>query len=323
MTSTLRIAFMGTPDFSVPALRALLDGPHQVVCVYTRPPRPKGRGQQVQPSPVQAEAELRGIPVFTPKSLRRDADARKAFAAHKLDIAIVAAYGLLLPPQVLAAPKYGCLNIHASLLPRWRGASPIQHAIWKGDAQSGVSLMQMDEGLDTGPVIDMRDVEIGPRATAPELHDALASLGAAMTVEALDRLAAEKKRLDSVPQIDELALYAPLLTKDDGRVNWRQTAAEIDRQARALNPWPGVWTTAGDKRLKILAVEPLPGRAGAGEAPGKIVDRQGLVACGENTALRLVLVQPENAKPMDAASAINGGYIAVGGIFSTFPANES
>jgi len=304
----LRIAFMGTPDFAVPVLEALIDSPHEVVCVYTQPPRPKGRGQKVQPSPVHDIADKHGIPVFTPKTLKRDEGARAAFVAHTVDVAVVAAYGLILPTDVLTAPKHGCLNVHASLLPRWRGASPIQHAIWSGDIESGISIMQMEEGLDTGPVIATRAVAIHPATTAQSLHDELAALGAVLTIEVLERLGRHKK-LAARKQDDNAATYAPLLKKDDGRVDWRKSATEIDRQIRALNPWPGVWTmTADDKRLKIIAAGKIDEIFT--EPPGTLVDRLGHVACGDDTCIRLATVQPENAKAMDIASAINGGYLA-------------
>ena len=304
----LRIAFMGTPDFAVPVLEALIDSPHEIVCVYTQPPRPKGRGQKVQPSPVHDVADRHGIPVFTPKSLKRDEASRVAFVGHAVDVAVVAAYGLILPPDVLAAPKHGCLNVHASLLPRWRGASPIQHAIRSGDTESGISIMQMEEGLDTGPVIATRAVAIHPTTTAQSLHDELAALGAVLTVEVLERLGRHKK-LAAKKQDDNAATYAPLLTKDDGRVDWRKSADEIDRQIRALNPWPGVWTmTTDDKRLKIIVAGKIDEIFT--EPPGTLVDRLGHVACGDDSCIRLVTVQPENAKAMDIASAINGGYLA-------------
>jgi methionyl-tRNA formyltransferase len=306
--NSLRIIFMGTPDFAVPALKELIDSPHEVVAVYTQPPRPKGRGQKVQPSPVHEAADAHNIPVFTPKSLRKDEAARVAFAAHTADVAVVAAYGLLLPLEVLKAPKYGCLNVHASLLPRWRGASPIQHAIWAGDAESGISIMQMEEGLDTGPVLAKRVVPIRPETTAQSLHDELAGLGAALMLEVLERIAAGKK-LTPEKQDDSTATYAPLLTKEHGRIDWRQTAAEIDRQIRALNPWPGVWTmTADDKRLKIIGAELVDETFT--EPPGTITDRLGHVACGGDTCIRLKMIQPENAKAMDVISAFNGGYLA-------------
>jgi methionyl-tRNA formyltransferase len=299
---------MGTPDFAVPALQELIDSRHDVVAVYTQPPRPKGRGQKVQPSPIHEVAEARNIPVFTPKSLRKDEAARMEFAAHTADVAVVAAYGLLLPLEVLKAPKYGCLNVHASLLPRWRGASPIQHAIWTGDAESGISIMQMEEGLDTGPVIARRAVPIRAETTAQSLHDELAALGAALMLEVLERIAAGKT-LAPEKQDDNAATYAPMLTKDSGRIDWRQTAVEIDRQIRALNPWPGVWTmTAEDKRLKIMGAELVDETFT--EPPGTLADRLGHVACGGDTCVRLKTVQPENAKTMDIVSAFNGGYLA-------------
>ncbi|HEY8191733.1 MAG TPA: methionyl-tRNA formyltransferase, partial [Alphaproteobacteria bacterium] len=274
----MKVVFMGTPGFSVPALRALIDGPHDVIAVYSQPPRPKGRGQQVQPSPVHETAAAANIPVVTPKSLRRDDAAQAQFIALDADVAVVAAYGLLLPPGVLAAPRHGCLNIHASLLPRWRGASPIQHAIWKGDAATGISIMQMDEGLDTGAVVAMREIPITTESTAPSLHDELAALGATMITETLARLSTDG-RLDAKPQPETGVTYAPLLTKEDGRVNWSQSAHEIDRQIRALNPWPGVWAqTAAGNRFKILAAERTDEIFSA--SPGTLTDAAGCVSCG-------------------------------------------
>lgn len=307
----LRIVFMGTPDFSVPALQALIDSPHEVIAVYSQPPRPKGRGHQVQKSPVHMLAKQNNIPVLTPKSLRKDADAVAAFAALNADVAAVAAYGLLLPPAVLKAPRFGCLNIHASLLPRWRGASPIQSAILHGDDKSGVAIMQMEEGLDTGPVIAVDEVPITQATTASGLHDELSVMGARLIAEVMDRLAETGARLPAAPQDDEAATYAPLLTKQDGRVDWTQDAAVIDRKIRALTPWPGVWTTTQqDKRIKIL--EAVMATEKFGKPPGIMVDRAGHVACGADTGLQLLRVQPENAKPMDVVSAVNGGYLKKG-----------
>ena len=304
----LRVVFMGTPEFSVPALRMIADHGFDVVAVYSQPPRPKGRGQQVQKSPVHEAADARGIPVYTPLSLKKDADAQAAFAAHNADIAVVAAYGLILPQAVLDAPRYGCLNIHASLLPRWRGASPIQHAIWHGDAQSGVGIMQMEAGLDTGAVIAERAVPIRDTTTAQSLHDELSALGAVLMLEILKKTQ-DHGQQSAAPQDDTHVTYAGLLTKDDGRVDWTRSAVEIDRQIRALTPWPGVWTTIAGKRLKIIAA--VPGEAATG-APGTIMDRNGIVVCGDGRSMRLVTVQPENAKAMDVAAAINGKYINVG-----------
>ena len=331
MPQKFRIAFMGTPEFAVPALRALHESGHEIVCVYTQPPRPKGRGQQEQISPVHACAQSLNIPVFYPASLK-NLEEKTKFATLKLDLAVVAAYGLILPKAVLDAPKYGCVNIHASLLPRWRGASPIQRAIWAGDAESGVSLMQMDVGLDTGPVIAERSIKITARMTTPQLHGELSTLGAAMITPMLNDLAAHGK-LKTTPQNDAEAVYASLLKKDDGRVNWNENAAAIDRQIRALNPWPGVWTEFEGARIKILEaiIPPHPTSTsvadaqqvsvslpplGGGQGGGAILDRHGHVICGEKTILQILKIQPPNGKPMDFVSAINGGYIAVGKAFS-------
>lgn len=309
----MKIVFMGTPDFAVPALEMLIDAGHEIVAVYTRPPRPKGRGQHVQPSPVHFVAEHHKIPVYTPKSLKKDESAQMMFAAHHANVAVVAAYGLILPKAVLDAPECGCLNIHASLLPRWRGASPIQHAIWKGDRKSGISIMQMDEGLDTGAVIAMREVAIRPETTAQSLHDELAALGGVMIVDILQKLATNGE-LAATPQDDSKSTYASMLTKESGKVNWAQTAHDIDCQIRALTPWPGVWTvTADGRRFKILAAEPHDETFT--EAPGTIVDRAGHVACGGDTVLRILKIQPDNAKAMDVVSAINGGYLEPDGQF--------
>lgn len=301
---SLRIAFMGTPDFSVPALNALHKGPHEVVCVYSQPPRPKGRGHKVQPSPIHMYADEHGIPVFHPKSLKKPPE-HEEFAAHNLDVAIVAAYGLILPKAVLDAPKYGCINIHASLLPRWRGASPIQRAIWEGDSESGVTLMQMDEGLDTGPEISKQNIEITQDTTAQSLHDALSSLGGTMITDAIEQLA-QNGALSSTPQDDNQTTYAPLLTKEDGHIDWNQTAQQIDRQIRALNPWPGTYTN--NFKIKDAALSNQ-----TTDAPiGTILDKKGHIACGQGTVLQIKSLQPAGKKPMDFASALNGGYVTIG-----------
>ncbi len=311
MTGTviLKIIFMGTPDFAVPALEALAADGHDIAAVYTQPPRPKGRGRQVQRSPVHDAADRRGLIVHTPVSLKKDPRAQEEFAALKADIAVVAAYGLILPQAVLDAPVHGCLNIHASLLPRWRGASPIQHAIWAGDAESGITVMRMEAGLDTGPMLSKQAVAIDGGTTARALHDALSALGGTMIAETLRRLAAGVT-LDGEPQDPALATYAPLLHKEDGRIGWEKPAALIGRQLRAFNPWPGVWTETEDgRRLKVLDAEAVQGSF-TGE-PGTVADKDGHVVCGGG-ALRLILVQPENAKPMDIAAAVNGRYILPG-----------
>ncbi len=321
MGEKLRIAFMGTPDFAAQALRALCDSHHDIVCVYSQPPRPKGRGHKVQKSPVHELAETHGIPVFTPKSLK-DTDAQEQFAAHKADIAIVAAYGLLLPLEILNAPKHGCLNIHGSLLPRWRGASPIQRAIWEGDEASGITIMQMDKGLDTGDMIAKSEIALGADMTAAMLHDALADMGADLMSDVLARLVADGS-LSAEKQDDALATYAHLLKKSDGVVDWEQGALQIDKQIRALNPWPGVWAEIQGKRFKILSADladvDYPNYAGAfcaeGLLPGAVLNKDGLMLCGLKTVLKLTKIQPEGKKAMDFASALNGGYIDAEKIF--------
>ena len=303
----LRVIFMGTPAFAVPALGALLKSGHEVIAVYSQPPRPKGRGQQVQKSPVQECAEAANVPVFNPLSFKKDPAAVEQFAAHKADIAIVAAYGLILPTSILEAPKFGCLNIHASLLPRWRGASPIQHAIWYGDAETGVTIMQMDKGLDTGGMIEKASVQIMPDTTTTSLHDQLSLLGGGMVTGILDRLA-KGESVIAEPQDEALTVYAPLLKKEDGKIDWSKSAAAIDAQVRALNPWPGTYTlSAKGARLKVLAGEPV---AGSGSA-AMVLGRDGLVACGQG-GYKITSIQPDNARPMDAASAVNGGYLVPG-----------
>ncbi len=308
----LKIAYMGTPDFAVPALKAINDSIHDVMCVYTQPPRPKGRGKKVQPSPVHAYAEEHWIPVRTPETLKKNEAALAEFEALRADLAIVAAYGLILPKRILDAPKYGCLNIHASILPRWRGASPIQHAIWKGDEESGISIMQMDEGLDTGNVITDLMIPLEDDTTAESLHDELADISADMIVGVIDMIADIQERPHSNPQIEELSTYAPLLKKEDGKIDWNKSAQDIDRQIRALNPWPGVYTSAQEKRLKIKSAKPSD--ATTDKSPGTILDDDGNTACGEGTVLTLNTVQPDSAKPMDIKSAINGHYVGIGDI---------
>lgn len=307
---------MGTPDFAVPALEKLIGGPHKIIATYSQPPRPKGRGHQVQNSPVHEVAARHDIPVFTPRSLKRDEQARKEFLMLNADVAVVAAYGLILPKDILEGPRFGCLNIHGSLLPRWRGASPIQHAIWKGDQESGNCIMKMEEGLDTGPVILRRAVPIRPQTNAVSLYAELAALGALMIDDVIDQVAGEQALPLLTPQNDAYATYAPMLKKEDGLINWNQTAQEIDCQIRALNPWPGVFTFNGrGHRLKVLEATPSDTQNAA--SPGTVLDRQGNVSCGQASVLKLVKVQPDNAKPMDWAAALNGHYVVEGMILGT------
>ncbi len=301
----MRLVFMGTPDFAVPALDALIAAGHDIVCVYSQPPRPAGRGQKERPSPVHAFAAGRGIEVRTPASLK-DAAAQAEFAALDSDVAVVAAYGLILPKAILDAPERGCLNIHASLLPRWRGAAPIQRALLAGDAETGVTIMQMDEGLDTGGMIRTGAVPIGPDTTASDLHDALAALGAKFVVEVLAAgdWAAE-------PQPESGATYAAKLGRDEGRIDWTASAAEIERKVRALNPWPGVWCEFDGDRLRVLAAS-LADRTGT---PGEVIAEPLVVACGEG-ALALETVQRAGRSAMAAADFVRGTSVPVGTVLS-------
>ena len=296
----LRLVFMGTPDFAMPTLEAVLAAGHTILAVYTQPPRPSGRGHRPQPSPVQRMAEARGLTVRAPKTLR-DPEAQQAFAALRADAAVVVAYGLILPAPILRATRLGCYNLHASLLPRWRGAAPIQRAILSGDAESGICVMQMDEGLDTGPVLVEQRVAIGPRMTAPELHDALAGAGAARMVEALasvERGAARPK-----PQPSAGVTYARKIEKDEGRIDWRRPAIELDRLVRALGAAPGVWFQHGGERIKVLVAEPL---SDGGAEPGTVLDDHLTVACGTG-ALRLLRLQ-RSGKAATDADAFGRGY---------------
>jgi len=293
---------MGTPDFSVPALHNLADGPHDVVCVYTQPPRPKGRGHQVQPSPVHLAAGEHGIEVRTPHNFKGEKDLMD-FMGLDLDVAVVAAYGLILPQAVLDAPQYGCLNIHASLLPRWRGAAPIQRAILEGDSETGITIMQMEAGLDTGPMIARRAVPIRSESTAQSIHDELSALGSAMIEDVLDDLAAHKS-LSYEIQDDDQATYASKITKQHGRIDWTSGADRIDRQIRALNPWPGTWCD-GFKILEASLTEQK-----TDQPPGILIDKSGHVSCGHGTILQLHKIQPQNKKPMDITAAINGNYLS-------------
>lgn len=304
----LKVVFMGTPDFAVAALDAIVAAGHEVVAVYSQPPRPAGRGHKLQPSPVQKRAVELGLPVRHPLSLKKDAGARADFIALNADVAVVAAYGLILPQDVLDAPTYGCINIHASLLPRWRGAAPIQRAILAGDTQSGVCIMQMEAGLDTGPVLMQGDTAITDRTTAQSLHDDLAAIGAGLIVGAL----ADIQNLKPVTQPEEGVTYAHMLSKDDGRIDWTQSAMAIERQMRALTPWPGVWTRHDGARLKIIAAE-VSDTHGKKGTPGEIIDRHCIIACGDGS-LKLTTVQPENRKPMDGLSYMNGTHTSIGDV---------
>jgi methionyl-tRNA formyltransferase len=294
---------MGSPDFAVPALRALVAAGHDVAAVYCQPPRPAGRGQALRRCPVHVAADALGLDVRTPARLRRDTDAHAAFAALDLHAAVVAAYGLILPPPMLDAPRRGCLNIHASLLPRWRGAAPIQAAILAGDAQSGITIMRMDEGLDTGPMLLTEAVPIGPRTTAATLHDALAAVGARLVLRALD------EDPPPHPQPAEGATYAPKLAREDGLIDWTRDAAFIERQVRALNPWPGTFSPWAGTTLKVLDCA----LAEAAGEPGTVLDNQLTVACGTG-AVRLLRVQAPGGAAMAVADFLRGHPVPAGAV---------
>lgn len=302
----MRLAFMGSPDFAVPALRSLREAGHEIAAVYCQPARPAGRGQAVRRCPVHVAADLLGLPVRTPPRLRTAPEEWAAFAALDLDVAVVAAYGLILPKPMLDAPRRGCLNIHASLLPRWRGAAPIQAAILAGDSETGITIMQMDAGLDTGPMLLREAVPIGPTTTTATLHDSLAVMGARLIVTALATPA------EPVPQPAEGASYAAKLSRDDGRIDWTQDAAAIERQVRAFDPWPGTFSTLDGAALKIIAAEVAHGSG----SPGTILDDRLLVACGAG-ALRLTRVQLSGRAAMEAAAFLRGHRISTGARLGT------
>ena len=305
---TYRIAFMGTPDFAVPALVALIGAGHEVACVYTQPPRPAGRGKMARVTPVHAFAAMNDIDVHHPASLRDMAE-QAAFAALDLDLAVVAAYGLILPKPVLEAPRHGCLNVHASLLPRWRGAAPIQRAILAGDAESGVTIMRMAEGLDTGPMLMRESVAIGTDTDAGELHDELAALGARMIVEALDRM--EAGALSETPQPEAGVTYAAKIEKAETRIDWSRPAAELERQVRAFSPTPGAWFELDGQRVKVLAAAVAEGDA----APGIVLDDRLAVACGAG-ALRVQGLQYAGKAAMAAESFLRGRPVPRGTVLA-------
>jgi methionyl-tRNA formyltransferase len=293
----MRLAFMGTPDFAVPTLTELIGQGHDIAAVYTQPARPKGRGLSSDPSPVEKLARTHGLEVRTPATLK-DASAQAEFAALNLDAAIVVAYGLLLPKPILDAPKRGCFNLHGSLLPRWRGAAPIQRAIMAGDAEIGVMVMRMEEGLDTGPVLMTERTPIG-RKTYGELHDELSRLGADLMVRALGAM--ERGNVAEHPQPEAGVTYAKKILKEEARIAWTKSALEIDCLIRGLSPIPGAWCEAKDERLKVLYAEPGFGKG----VPGDILDDQLTVACGDG-ALKLTRLQRAGGRVMSAEELLRG-----------------
>lgn len=296
----MRVVFMGSPEFSVPVLDALVEAGHEIAAVYCQPPRPAGRGKKDRPTPVQARAEDLGLPVRHPASLK-DVREQEGFAALGADIAVVVAYGLILPQAVLDAPEHGCLNIHASLLPRWRGAAPIHRAIMAGDAETGVCIMQMEAGLDTGPVLLREATSIGPEVTTGQLHDRLSEMGARLIVEALSRL----DNLTPEPQPEAGVTYAAKIEKSETRVDWGWRGAEVDRHIRGLSPFPGAWCEAGDVRIKLLASREVRGAKPACGAPGEVLDDALRVACGRG-AVQLLRLQRAGAKAQDAPEFLRG-----------------
>tara|TARA_B100000678_G_scaffold147897_1_gene123436 strand:+ start:962 stop:1867 length:906 start_codon:yes stop_codon:yes gene_type:complete len=297
----MRIVFMGTPDFAVPTLEALVHAAHDVVCVYTQPPRKAGRGKKLQPTPVHAAAERLGIEVRHPASLKPQEE-KDAFAALEADVGVVAAYGLILPQAVLDAPEHGCLNVHASILPRWRGAAPIQRAILAGDTGTGVTIMQMEAGLDTGPMLATVRTPID-RKTAGELTDELARKGAQLMVGTLRDLAIHIP----LAQDDAEATHAPKIDKAEARLDWTQDAVQVERQVRAFTPWPGAFFEHEDTRVKVLAAQIAEGSGN----PGTVLDDALTVACGSGT-LRLTRVQRAGKPAMDTADFQRGRAIAQG-----------
>ncbi len=293
---------MGTPDFAVPVLSEIIAAGHDVVAVYSQPPRPAGRGMAERKSPVHVFAEAAAIPVLTPVSLR-SAEAQQAFAAHRADVAVVVAYGLILPKPILDAPSHGCLNLHGSALPRWRGAAPIQRAIMAGDTETAVMVMQMEEGLDTGPVCLAERVPIGPDMTAGELHDELSQRGASLMVRALAAL--ERGSLGKTPQPADGVTYAAKIDKAEAQLDFSRPARELHNLIRGLSPFPGAWFELGAgsrrERIKVLRAALADGGGRAGE----LIDDQLTIACGSG-ALRLVEVQRAGRKPMQAAAFLRG-----------------
>ena len=305
---SLRVVFMGTPDFAVPTLSEIIGHGHDVCAVYTRAPAAAGRGMDLRPSPVHRLADRFGIPVLTPKTLRTE-EAAETFRAHRADVAVVVAYGMILPKPILEAPALGCLNLHASLLPRWRGAAPIQRAIMAGDRETGVAVMRMEEGLDTGPVGMIERVEIGPDTNAGELHDRLMALGADLMVRALAALSRGAREFTT--QAPEGVTYAQKITNAEARIDWTLSAQAVHDHVRGLSPFPGAFFEAdfgkGPERVKVLKTALVA----ASGAPGHLLDAEGTVGCGEG-AVRLITVQRAGRGPLPAAEFLRGARLASG-----------
>jgi methionyl-tRNA formyltransferase len=296
----MRVIFMGTPDFSVPVLQALVDAGHEVTAVFCQPPRPAGRGKKDRPSPVQLRAEALGLVVRYPASLK-SAEAQAEFTAFGADVAVVVAYGLILPQPILDAPRYGCLNIHASLLPRWRGAAPIHRAIMAGDAQTGICIIQMDAGLDTGPVLLREATDITPTETTGTLHDRLSAMGAALVVQAL----ADLPKLSPQTQSQDGVTYAAKIDKAEARVDWTQSAVVVDQLIRGLSPFPGAWCAVSGERIKLLGSRVVAGDGQPGQVLGGFV-----IACGTG-AVEITYAQRSGKKAMPAGEVLKGLVLGV------------
>jgi methionyl-tRNA formyltransferase len=300
----LRLVFMGTPEFAVPTLSAIVAGGHEIAAVYTRAPKPAGRGMELMPSPIEREAHRLGLPVLTPKTLRSE-NVQAAFRSHEADAAVAVAFGLILPLPILTGVPHGCFNLHASLLPRWRGAAPINRAIMAGDAETGVMVMRMEEGLDTGPVALAERVPIGADMTAGELHDALAPLGADLMVRALAAL--ERGSLILTPQPEAGVTYAAKIEKSETGIDWSQSWKQVHDHCRGLSPFPGAWFESGGTRIRVLRTT----RGKGAGVPGTVLDDRLTIACGEG-AVRVVKVQRAGRQPMKAEEFLRGTRLAPG-----------
>lgn len=310
-SNKLRIAFMGSPDFAVPSLRALVEAGDEVVCVYAQPPRPAGRGQKERLTPVDEAAIELGIEVRKPRSLRNPEE-QERFSALDLDLAVVAAYGLILPREILAAPRLGCINVHASLLPRWRGAAPIQRAILAGDAEAGVTIMQMDEGLDTGDMLLSRAVPITAETTGQSLHDTLSLLGAELIVPAVEALAAGT--LVGTPQPEDGVTYAKKLERDEGRLDFSRSAIELERLVRAFDPWPGAYFEHDGTRIKVLSAQAFD-IGPVSNIPGTVLDPELTISCADG-AFRPTRVQRPGKGPMETGAFLRGFPVPPGTVLA-------
>jgi methionyl-tRNA formyltransferase len=304
----MKIVFMGTPDFSVPALQCLHESGHHIVCVYTQPPRPAGRGKKERQSPVQAKASALGLEVRHPASLKSH-DTQAEFTALNADVAVVVAYGLLLPQKILHAPKFGCLNVHASLLPRWRGAAPIHRAIMAGDTQTGISIMQMEKGFDTGPILMLEATDIKPDETTASLHGRLSDMGAQLIDKALENIS----DLPVKTQVLDGVTYAAKIDKSEARIDWNQTAETVDRQIRGLSPFPGAWTLHDGERLKCLASEVIDAQNVLSTA-GQVLNDRLEIACADGT-IRITRLQKEGRSAQSAFEFMRGADIKSGDRF--------